>query len=177
MILRPLFIAAILAASTISANAGGYAWWLTKSYHPVDDAVAGIPVQAIQPGWTAIKTINRDTFSPDELAEVYESDDFNPTWEIKRDFNGDGNPDRVIVGVATSASKELHRFLLILTQTGPGGSWTKAYLTTTTTDRENHDMGFSYLIDKGDSIQWNDCFECDSGLGEIGWHGGEYRHR
>ena len=114
--------------------------WLTKSYHPFDDAVVGIPVQTIKPGWTAIEVISRKTFSPEELSEVYERDDFKPTWEIKRYLNGDGQIERVLVGVATSSNDELHRFLLILTQ-APGGASSKPVVkvsVTSTCNRPKH---------------------------------------
>lgn len=173
-ILTAVAAALLLSLPALSMAQGGYAWWLTKTYKPVDRTIAGIPVEQIRPSWVAAQTFTRSSFTAREHADVYSAPDFKPLWEVRRDLNRDGKVDRALVGVARTRSGALERFLVIVTDNGAGG-WKKIYSEWTPTDPSNYDRGFSYLIDRGKGgLMWNDCFECGGSLGNLKWNGKKF---
>ena len=149
---------AVLIVLLLSARGRGQldkAWWLIVNFEPRGASVEGIPIQQIDPSWVAASLL-RDLALPTAASEPgLTLQDNDATFEILRDFNGDGRAEKVLVGVYKTRSGELGRFLLVLSSR-PGGRWLKQALF-----KEAGKAGFSALLDRPRLI-WTTCLECDN---------------
>ena len=89
---------AIFIAFAIDGSAFGQsneAWWLTVRFQPRDATVEGIPIQQIDPSWTAACLL-RDAPLPAAASERgYTLQNHGATFERSGDFDRDGREDKV----------------------------------------------------------------------------------
>jgi hypothetical protein len=87
---------------------------------------------------------------------------------LTRDFNGDGRRDRAAVGAYRTRAGIQGRFLLIISEIGPG-RWQKALL-----HAMPGDPGFSILsLDRTGGLSWWTCMKCDN-WAELVWADSQY---
>ena len=140
-----------------------FAWWLTVQFTPVADTVFAMPVSAIDSGWSKATVLTKATMPKDSTLDLASLADTAFGFCLAGDFNKDGRPDLAAVGVYEAHNKERGRFLLLLTQSGPG-SWKKVYLSD-----PPGSPGFSLLwVTETGTLGLADCMECDNWL-EIAW--------
>lgn len=133
------------------------AWWLTARFVPADTAVAGLSVGRIDSTWTRAVALSRQAMPDSAAADRRQLNARNLGFERSGDFNGDGRPDRALVGAYETRSGEHGRFLLVLTRT-PAGTWEKAFVS-----EEPGVAGFSILWQSATGLAWMFCLECDDG--------------
>src|SRR5713226_8928929 len=134
------------------------AWWLRIRFMPCDSEIYGISVQKIHPSWhraSALqqKYIPKSAFSQSSRNALQEG---KLKFELSGDFNRDGHPDRVLVGVYETKGGESGRFLLIVTRTETG-AWNPVFL-----DLFPGRPGFLALARNRSSIELWSCMECDA---------------
>jgi hypothetical protein len=72
------------------------------------------------------------------------------------DLDGDGRPERAVVGVYETTTGDIGRFLLILSHAKAGAPWTKKALFSLVDPNP-----FSAILIRGGAISWVGCFSCD----------------
>jgi len=143
-------------------------WWLTVRFHPVEQAVEGIPLHTIDSTWVAAQALTPASMPPAWRCQSRQTDDPTLAFALSADFNRDGLRDRALVGVYRTSAAVEGQFLLIVTQR-TRGRWEVAELFTIPGQ-----AGFSVLSYYNNTIAWWMCLECDDGL-RVAWDGQHYR--
>jgi hypothetical protein len=150
---------AVFIAFAIDGRAFGQsneAWWLTVRFQPRDATVEGIPIQQIDPSWTAASLL-RDAPLPAAASERgYTLQDYGATFERSGNFDRDSREDKVLVGVYKTRTGVSGRFLLVLSSR-LGGGWVKRVLF-----KERGEAGFSAILGTQKRLVWATCMACDS---------------
>ncbi|HAA03111.1 MAG TPA: hypothetical protein DCE18_07045 [Syntrophobacteraceae bacterium] len=142
-----------------------YAWWVALEFKPMDTAIEGIPVQQIRPDWIRASILTKESIPPKAFQEDGGRDsmaDARVAFSRDGDFNGDGIPDKAVVGTYEDRKGGLGQFLLILTR-GTGEAW-KVLVVNVAAGKP----GFSALRAKGKRLQWWFCMQCDDFV-EVLW--------
>ncbi len=123
------FSVGIVLLGTSSAIAAvDYAWWVTATFAPRDAEVEGIALRDLDRDWLRASVL-RAADLPATATDPGESvEDHAFSLALEADLDGDGEPERVVVGVFQNKSGGMGRFLLILGKSKNAGSWTKRAL-------------------------------------------------
>ncbi|SRR5713101_4934549 len=148
------------------ASSASYAWWVTARFNPSETVIEGIPVHAIDSTWVSALALSRSVLPPEAGHDPSGLADSSVSFVLDGDFNGDGTPDRALVGVYRTVRGQAGRFLLILTRHKSGSE--KVHLAL-----QPGEPGFSVLSRSGDKLSWWECMECDAGW-DFAWNGHEY---
>ena len=141
-----------------SAQGSPYAWWVTATFQARDEAVEGIPVRDLDREWVRASAISASDLPPEARQRGESPEEHGFSLALEADLDGDGRPERAVVGVFQARSGETGRFLLILGKSETGGEWVKRAVF-------SHEgaAGFSAIAVKDGRLQWVTCFECDTG--------------
>jgi hypothetical protein len=151
-----LLIVAVCSFALGSRSSSQLAWWVTARFVPADLSVEGMPVREIDREWLAASVLKTSAL-PAEASRPGESvEEHDAAFEISRDLDRDGRLDKAVVGVYTTDSRTVGRFLLILS-TNKGGKWSRRALF-----KQPGDAGFSALRVQRGRLVWAFCLECDS---------------
>jgi hypothetical protein len=167
-----LSIATLLFVCDARAQEVSYAWWLKATFIPRHTSIEGIPVHALNKDWARASVITasdlpKDSHQPGEGVEEHGFD-----LSFEGDLDGDGVPERALVGVFETISGETGEFLLILGRARPAQAWRKRAVFT-----ERGTAGFSAVtLRKGRRLAWVTCFECDTGC-EVFYRQGRFQRR
>jgi len=134
---------------------------------PTESSILGFPLTELDRKWKAASLVtesNLPRLAKEDLA--YVTDPY--AFSLDGDFNGDGHPDRVVVGVYRARGGEEGQFLLIVTQRTPGG-WSVS-----TVSKLAGRPGPSVLFRAPDSLNWVPCTACDV-FAVVSWKRGRYR--
>ena len=129
------------------------------NFVPTDTNIESISVKKIDPLWRKALSIRMEVL-PQEFQEFLAKELPNKnSFEATGDFNGDGKPDRALVGVYEDETGKLDRFLIILTE-DRSGVWQKSFIATDHAGR----AGFSQISwdEKSRRLLWSVCTNCDS---------------
>jgi len=158
-----LLIAAPWNASAEELNSD---WLATERFKSTEERVLSIPVKQLDKTWAKATLITKEKLSPEAVR--YLSDKENYVFRVDADLNKDGQRDRAVVGVYESVSGEKGEFLLVVTERARG-SWKKAFM-----KKLPGEPGFTALCYSEGIVGWQNCFECDSSLGDVVWGGARY---
>lgn len=151
--------------------AGAEAWWVTARFEPREAAIEGISLRDLDGSWvraSVLRTADLPTKATDPGERV---EDYGFQLALHADLDGDGQPEKVVVGVFQTRSGERGRFLLILGKSARAGTWTKRTLFA-----EPGTPGFSAVRLQDGRLVWVTCFECDSAC-EVLYRAGRFRLR
>ncbi|MGH2361209.1 MAG: hypothetical protein ACRDGM_11815, partial [bacterium] len=169
--LRVFGVLAITILGATGAMAGAEAWWVTATFEPREAAIEGISVRNLDGGWLRASVL-RTADLPRTASDPGESvEDHGFQLALHADLDGDGQPEKVVVGVFQTRSGERGRFLLILGKSEKAGTWTKRALFA-----EPGTPGFSAVRLEDGRLVWVTCFECDSAC-EVRYRSGRFRLR
>jgi len=168
MIARFLLVAVILGTQDVGAQE--QAAFLRVRYVPVEDRIDSVRVADIDRSWSRVLVLRKTNQSEEVLREVKANESFGARFSVDGDFNGDGKPDKALVGVYQEKSGATGRFLLVLTELKPG-VWRKSFLA-----KFKGEPGFSILFVEGATIDFATCLRCDAGL-RLVWARGRYELR
>jgi len=163
-------VAIVLLGTSSAIAAADYAWWVTATFAPRDAEVEGIALRDLDRDWLRASVL-RAADLPATASDPGESvEDHAFSLALQADFDGDGEPERVVVGVFQSKSGAMGRFLLILGKSKTG-SWTKRALFA-----HSGTAGFSAIRMEDGRLVWVTCFECDSAC-EVAYRWWRFRLR
>jgi hypothetical protein len=151
----------------VASRGGSAAWWLGARFTPSDSNVAGLALTQIDSTWVRAQVLSMRMLPSEAAADRALLERRGQGFERSGDFNGDGRPDRALVGVYETRSGEGGRFLLILTRTA-AGTWEKAFLAAMPGEAR-----FSILGQSGRQLAWWFCLDCDDGV-LVRWREGRY---
>ena len=143
-----------MACCDLSAQAP--VWWTAWSFRAAGVAVEGVPVKALNPVWRSASVIRRSDLPPAADRPGERPEDYGLKFTLDLDLDKDGQAERVVVGVFSTADGQTGRFLLILGKVKGAQSWTKRGLFTV-----DGSEAFSSLGLHGGTLQWYLCLECD----------------
>jgi hypothetical protein len=165
--IKGLLLVAILSLAQF-AEGGGYVWYVGMNFEPTLTVVQGIPVTSLDQSWILARCLTKKDIPQKEMKGFKKYDEpLGLSFEKKGDFNGDGTPDRAVVGVYKDKDGNTGRFLLVLTRRQ--NKWVKSVLF-----KRPGRPGFSILsksTKKG--LSWDFCMECDD-LSYIKWEKDHY---
>ncbi|PJB80408.1 MAG: hypothetical protein CO090_04210 [Acidobacteria bacterium CG_4_9_14_3_um_filter_49_7] len=157
-----LFLMSILSLPQF-AECGGNVWYVGLKFEPTLTVVQDIPVASLDQSWILARCLTKKDIPQKEMKNFEKYDEpLGLSFEKKGDFNGDGKPDRAVVGVYKDKDGNTGRFLLVLTRRQ--NKWVKSVLF-----KRPGRPGFSILgklTKKG--LGWDFCMECDD-LSWIKW--------
>lgn len=151
------------AAVALSMPAGGgaqqvlYAWWVTATFQPREEAVEGMPLRDLDPDWLRASTLRPADLPPEARQPGQSPEEYGFSLALEADLDGDGRPERVVVGVFQTRAGELGRFLLILGKSKNSSPWVKRALFS-----DKGAARFSAVAVMDGKLQWVSCFECDT---------------
>ncbi|WP_230970347.1 hypothetical protein [Nitrogeniibacter aestuarii] len=127
------------------------AWWLTLHLDANDQQVAGIPISQLNPAWSGASELTLKKLeaivSDTELKALTNT---QLRLSASADLNGDGAPERYLVGVYRTPAGQTGRFLLALT-----GNTPQAHMVT-----DRSEAAFSALELSGNTMNWYKCLQC-----------------
>ena len=133
------------------------AWYLRATFEARDENIEGLHVRTIDPNWERASVL-RTIDVPREAKETGDRpEDHGFSFALDADLDGDGTPERAVVGVFRARSGKPGRFLLVLGRSQNAGAMTKKALFTDT-----HGVGFSAIGMRDGRVRWVTCFDCDS---------------
>ncbi len=149
------------------SNATGL-WYIRTKLSPQETSVVGIPITDHDSTWAAAIVLTPGVLPRQATEEPATRPTANFGYGLGGDFNHDGQPDSVVVGVYRSRTGSKGRFALIVTRAG--SQWKKAFSAGMTGPTD-----VTFLIrGPGDTVLWNDCVECDAAAVKIYWDGRSY---
>jgi hypothetical protein len=164
-------VAIVLLGTSSAIAAVDYAWWVTATFAPRDAEVEGIALRDLDRDWLRASVL-RAADLPATATDPGESvEDHAFSLALQADLDGDGKPERVVVGVFQSKSGGMGRFLLILGKSNNASSWTKRALFAVPGT-----AGFSAIRMEDGRLVWVTCFECDSAC-EVSYRWWRFRLR
>lgn len=162
---------AVLLFAAVHDTGQHLAWWVTATFDPRESAIEGLPVEQLQSAWTRASVL-RSSMLPAEAGAPGESvADHDAALSIETDLDGDGRPERAVVGVFETRTGQTGRFLLILGRARAKVAWRKRAVFTIVGP-----PGFSAVDMRDGHLHWLTCFECDTGC-EVTRRSGRFRLR
>ena len=132
------------------------AWWVSATFVPRHSAIESIPLQRLEPAWLKASALRSDDLPPAAFKPGESVEDHGGSFTLTVDLEGDGRQEKALVGVYQARSREVGRFLLILSPLSKG-AWVKRALFT-----QPGRAGFSVLFLREGRLVWADCMECDT---------------
>jgi hypothetical protein len=166
-------IGLLVIAMMVGGREGGggeRAAFLRVRYVPVENSIESIPVADIDRSWSRVLVLRKSNQPADVLTEVEANEGLGARFSADGDFNRDGRPDKVLVGVYEEKSGATGRFFLILTEV-KAQLWRKSFLA-----KFPGESAFSILFVSGETVDFAACLWCDDGL-RLVWARGGYALR
>lgn len=154
--LRVLFVLGLVVVAPVPGNAQGLAWWITWSLRPMSRTIEGLAVETLDPSWRRAALIRPDDLPIASTKPGEGLEDSGVRLAVEADIDGDGQPERAVVGVFDTSRGELGRFLLILDRSGRAQPWRKRALF-----QVRGGNTFSAVAVKNTVLTWYGCLECN----------------
>ena len=127
------------------------AWWLKTRFEPTGQSVAGVPISRLDHTWAAANELTREALaSAVSSTDLQQLSDTPLTLSLRADLDGNGEPERYLVGVYRTTTGDTGRFLAVVAD--PASK-----------PRILVDPGmpaFSALLVDGKTIHWYKCLQC-----------------
>ncbi len=156
----------------------GYPWFEKGGIEAKGKGIDGIPAAEFNRGWKkadklfmkSLPAAGLKEFKADSKQEKYQSflQLADANFEIVKDLNGDGRPEKVFTGVFKTAKGLAGGFMAVVDPDAKPGHRVLAVFF----DRGK--CNFSYLRTSGDEVTWWNCFECDKPQTLV-WDGGAFK--
>jgi hypothetical protein len=170
-----LLLAMLLGTTAATAANDGFnaavpleqRWWETFALDATGTELLGNPVARIQRSWQRATLLDWSHFTPEQQAEIRAD---KRAFELRGDFNDDGTPDRVVVGVYLDQNGQRGSFIAIFTRAGSEQHWRPVYA-----EVGDDSRAFSAIHANEESLRvyWNGCLRCPS-TSYVSWNGATY---
>lgn len=163
--LRCARLATLVVAAFVSGAALADAnWWKTFTLEPRDTELLGVAVGRVNRDWVRATALEASALSAAQRAELTGKD---RQFVLNGDFNADGRPDRVLVGVYQDKQGKRGSFVAVFTRRDDR-SWQAVY-----SEVGDEPGQFSVLHQPADNpyrLYWDQCLDCTSSAA-VTWGG------
>ena len=101
-----VLLAVAACASIAGAQETSYAWWLTARFTPRHTSIEGIPVASLNNRWRRASVITQSDLPKDSREPGERVEDHGFALSAEADLDGDGIPERAVVGIFETVSGE-----------------------------------------------------------------------
>jgi hypothetical protein len=150
-IYKAIFII-LLPFFTFAKDLPYQAWFLKIRFTPKDTIIEGINIHEIDS--TFIKASILDDSLTNKNDPEYNWPSNNYKFTIEKDINGDGNNEKVMVGVYKDKNDSLGQFVLILSKMAKNKYKIANFV------KMQGEAKFHVLFNKNNDVCWADCMEC-----------------
>lgn len=161
------FALLLAAALPVGSAAAEDAWWKTFELEPRDTELLEVPVDRVNREWVRATALESSALSAAQRAELAGK---KRQFVVNGDFNGDGRPDRALVGVYQDKQGKRGSFVALFTRRDDR-TWQPVY-----SEVGDEPLQFSVLHQPPDNpyrLYWDHCLDCRSSAAVI-WGGNFY---